>query len=466
MLEEILSNLQTEYDCYEINGTIYKSSDLYKFICNIYSYLEKTNPDKHNVVVYGHKDIYMIATFLACAFLGITYIPIDVSCPDDRKQSIIDKVSPCLIIDKTIEEIMFSDDYEYIDKISNDLKNTYYMIFTSGSTGEPKGVKISYENISSCTSWLKNISSVSNGVIVNQANFSFDLSVADIYLSLITKSKHFILEKDIQKDFSKMFSQLKNSNASLIVCTPSFADLLLLDSTFNEELLPNLKEILFCGEKLHTKTVKKLRERFNSLNIINSYGPTECTFAVTSYIVDDENNISVGYSKPDSPVFIVNENLEIIKNGEIGEILITGKSVGLGYLNPPSNNGYVNFQGKQAYKTGDFGYIKNNRIYCIGRKDSQIKLGGYRIELSEIENILNSFEFVEKAIVTTKTNNDIVKRIIAFVKTSENISEENIRNKLSKKLPHYMMPIIKIIDKIPMNTNGKCDINTLLKEYC
>lgn len=465
MLEEILNNLQTEYDCYEINGKIYKSSDLYKFICNIYHYLQKNNPTKQNVVVYGHKDIYMIATFLACAFSGITYIPIDESCPEDRKNSIINKVSPCFIIDQNIENIMYADDYDYIDKICTNLNNTYYMIFTSGSTGEPKGVKISYSNISSCIDWLKSISNIRNGVVVNQANFSFDLSVADIYLSLATKSKHFILEKQIQKDFSQMFNQLKNSNANIIVCTPTFADLLLLDSSFNEINLPHLKEILFCGEKLKTKTVKKLQERFPLINIINSYGPTECTFAVTSYIVDDPEDISVGYSKKDSPIFIVNENLEILKDNEIGEILITGKSVGQGYLNPPVNDGYILFNGEKAYKTGDFGYKQNNKIYCIGRKDSQIKLGGYRIELTEIENILNSFDFVETAIVTTKNKDDIVKKIVAFIKVSENISEKVILDKLSKKIPNYMMPIIKIIDTIPLNTNGKTDINKLMKEY-
>lgn len=467
MLEKILNNLKSkiEYDCYEINGKIYKNTDLYKYVCNIYHYLINNNPNKENVVVYGSKDIYMIASFLACSFAGITYIPIDKSFPEERKQNIINQVNPIFIIDENIENIMNNNNFEEISEIYLKPEDTYYMIFTSGSTGVPKGVKISYENLNSCLEWLQEIVDAKGKIILNQANFSFDLSVADIYLSLVSKSKHYVLEKSIDQDYQKIFENVIKSKANIMVCTPSFIDLLLLDKSFCETNLSNLEQILFCGEKLSLNTVKKLKERFKNIKITNSYGPTECTFAVTSCNINEESEISIGYPKKNTKIYIVDENLNKLADNEIGEILILGKSVGQGYLNNVPNNGYITFEGERAYLTGDLGYIKDEKIYCLGRKDTQIKLNGYRIELLEIENVLNKLGYVEKAIVTVKKKDESIKRIIAFIKLKESIEEEKIKLDLEKILPKYMIPKIKIIDNIPLNNNGKCDINKLLEEY-
>ena len=113
--------------------------------------------------------------------------------------------------------------------------------------------------------WLKDICNVDGATVLNQAIFSFDLSAADIYLSLITKSKHYVLERDIQKNYVLLFERLRNSNANLAIITPSFAELLLIDKSFNRYMMPYLKMILFCGEQLTQRTVSKLYERFPDL---------------------------------------------------------------------------------------------------------------------------------------------------------------------------------------------------------
>ena len=466
MLNQILYNLKyyPEDECYQIKDKVYKNKDLYRYVCNIYNYLIKNCKYKDKIIVYGHKEIYMIASFLACSFAGMTYIPIDISIPEERKNKIIKQVQPRIIINNSIEQIMDSNELVNIPKIYLTDNDIYYIIFTSGSTGEPKGVQITYKNLQSCMNWLIKICDVNNDIILNQANYSFDLSVADIYLPLLTRSKHYVLEKDTQKDFGVLFNELKNSNAGLAVMTPSFADYLLIDKSFNKELMPNLKKILFCGERLTNKTIDKLNERFDDVQIINSYGPTECTFAVTSTIVKSNEEISVGTPKDNVDIFIVNNSLDELKDEEIGEILIAGESVGLGYLNEDLNNNvFITFNNKRAYLTGDLGYKKNNQIYCIGRKDKQIKYTGYRIELLEIENAINNIDYVEKSYVTTFKQNDIVKRIIAFVKTNGNSHTiQDIKKHIEKELPSYMIPTIKIIDKFPLTENGKIDEKALL----
>ena len=251
MLNKILNNLKAypEDECYEINGKLYKNEDLYKYVCNIYNYLLRHNKKGKSVIVYGHKDIYMIASFLACSFAGITYVPVDISIPAERKKKIIEQINPDIILDKQIENVMINDSFKEISKIYMKNENIYYIIFTSGSTGEPKGVQITYKNLQSCMKWLESICNINKGIILNQANYSFDLSVADIYLPLLTRSKHYILERNIQKDYTLLFKELKNSNSNLAIFTPSFLELLLVDKTFNENLMPNLQTILLCGEK-------------------------------------------------------------------------------------------------------------------------------------------------------------------------------------------------------------------------
>ena len=408
----------------------------------------------------------MIATFLACACAGMTYVPLDVSIPQERKNNIIKQLNTNMIIDSNIELMMDKPIDKEIPKIFLNENHVYYIIFTSGSTGAPKGVQITYQNLKSCMNWLLGICDVDKGIILNQANYSFDLSVADIYLSLLTRSKHYILERNTQKDFPKLFQELKKSQATFAVMTPSFAELLMIDKSFDANLMPALKKILFCGEKLTEKTVVKLYERFKEIEIINSYGPTECTFAVTSCIVKNEEQISIGIPKDDVDIFIMNDKFEILEDGKIGEILIVGESVGLGYLNKAMNNAFIDFQGKKAYCTGDLGYKENGKLYYMGRKDKQIKYKGYRIELSEIENVLYELEWIEKAVVIARKNREEqINKIIAFVKvnSNSNVTIQEIKKYLVDRLPEYMIPFIKIVNEMPLNENGKINEKELLE---
>ncbi len=474
MLNKIIDNLinYPEDECYEISRKKYKNRDLYKYVCNIYHYLLDNNKSRKSVIVCGHKDIYMIASFLACSCAGMTYVPIDVSIPEQRKESIIKQIDPEIIIDKSIKKIMTNDNYnENIDIYMKD-NDIYYIIFTSGSTGEPKGVQITYSNLKSCMKWVQSICPINKGVILNQANYSFDLSVADLYLPLLTRSKHYVIEREIQKDYNLLFKELKNSNSNLAVFTPSFLDMLLVDKSFDKKLLPNLSTILLCGERLTEKTVDKVLERFPDLNLINSYGPTECTFAVTSIRIIDSTDISIGVPKDDVKIYIVDEASKELNDGEIGEILITGDSVGNGYLNNNSNNNpnnnFTMYKGQKGYHTGDLGYRKNGKYYCIGRKDTQIKFKGYRIELAEIEKVIDNLEYVDKSVIETIKNDEgRIKRIVAFIKLKnmEGISVKNIKNKLENVLPDYMIPTIRTIKEIPLTANGKIDSKKLLEEY-
>ena len=486
ILDEILNILKTENNSVaytQADGKTFSYRDLYKYISNVYSFLLEKKV-KGNVIIYGHKEVYMKACMIACSFAGITYIPVDISTPGERISQIISQAQPSLIfgdienkVCKTISSteinsIMNASCQPEIKEILMRPEDIFYIIFTSGSTGQPKGVKVTYSNLDSCIRWVKEITECKKEVILNQANFSFDLSVADFYLSLVTGSKHFIIGDISGFDFSSIFNKLEKSDASIAVFTPSFADLLMLDRKFSAELLPKLHTILFCGEKLSTKTVQKLFKRFPELKIINSYGPTECTFAVTSvtFTKDSilEENISIGSPKSDVDIVICDEKLSPLPDGETGEIMIVGESVADGYVNNYGRNVFIRYKGRKAYLTGDLAFRKNGLLYYKARKDKQIKYKGYRIELSDIESNIIKLDFVDKAcVVARKNNSNDVTGIFAFVKTKENCSAEacDIEKGLSSKLPQYMCPKVRIIDEIPLTANGKFDEKRLLEEY-
>jgi len=485
LLDDILQILKNKSNnkAYTIQNESYTYAELYQFVCNIYSFLLVNNTNKRPVIVYGHKDIYMKATFLACSFAGMAYVPIDISIPKLKINEILEQVKPGIIIgdieidtyknvsQNEILNTMSIGQYKEIEEVYLTPKDLYYIIFTSGSTGIPKGVKVTYENVDSCINWLKRITRMNKEVVLNQAIFSFDLSVADLYLSIVTESEHYILDNNINLDFKNLFKQLNKSNATLAVMTPSFADLLLIDKAFNRELMPHLKTILFCGERLTIKTVEKLNSRFKNIRIINSYGPTECTFAITSIEISEEllhyKELPVGSPKDDVDILILDENKKVIKDRSVGEILIVGKSVADGYINNDKNESFVTYNNKPAYLTGDLGYLKDGVLYYKCRKDKQIKYKGYRIELQDIENNLNELKYIEKAVVIAKTIKEKNVRIIAFVKLKDGfvITLYKIKKDLLEKLPDYMCPDIKIVEDIPLNKNGKCDEKKLEEKY-
>ncbi len=460
-------------------------SQLWKQSDNLASWLSLRLKDNNKpVMVYGHKSPQMLVCFLACAKSGRAYCPVDISMPKDRIEEIAIALGNELIlaleplnienheiVSASAIDLICSEEHRQakFNSVSGD--DVYYIIFTSGSTGSPKGVEITESNLSSFVEWSMNLArktGVDHITFMNQAPFSFDLSVMDLYTSLASGGTLICLEKSLQSDIGAMFDTLKNSGINCWVSTPSFAEMCMSDYNFKQELMPELRLFLFCGEKLTKETAVKLSQRFPKTKIVNTYGPTESTVAVTAIEIDENvlasnELLPIGKPKEGTKLFIKD-----------GEILISGDTVGKGYYKNAQKTceAFIEIEDEsgtkvRAYKTGDKGYFDGENYFCTGRKDFQVKLHGYRIELGDIEENLMFCPDIEQAVVLPKTDGERIKSLVAFVKcNNEDITAKLIKTALKEKLPAYMVPKnIKFIENMPMTANGKIDRKKLEAEF-
>lgn len=461
------------------------SDKLAYFLLNNYS-------EDSPIIVYGHKSPYMIVCFLACVKVGRAYCPIDVNVPLSRTKAIIDDVKPEVVFNtETLnienENMINLDEIKRIINVSRTLESkdsyikeqdSFYIIFTSGSTGTPKGVQITLDCLDNFVKWaitlIDRLDPNKRYTFINQAPFSFDLSVMDLYLSLYTGGTLWCLSKEIQLDSIKLYQSLKKSEANVWVSTPSFADVCLADPVFAKELMPQLSEFIFCGEVLTNRTVERLNKKFPDSNIVNTYGPTESTCAISSVRITPELNknvspLPVGVAKKGTWIYIIDESGKEAKEGDCGEIIIVGDTVSTGYWKNIERNEKafdrweINGTFYRCYKTGDKGYLLDGMLYYCGRIDLQIKLHGYRIELEDIECNLLKLDGISQAVVIPKYREGKVSSLIAGVVTNYNVvdtAEENrkIKDLLKATLPEYMVPKkIKFLTDIPMTNNGKVD---------
>lgn len=444
-------------------------------------------PSGHPVCIYGEKEALFPVVMVTLISLDIPYIPIDVIMPTGRIEKIKEQTSSQVLIncsEKNCEvdfEIVINKNLEI--KIENqkefkkiECRNDVlrYILFTSGSTGVPKGVQITASALNSFAQWYLNWPGINkDAVLMNQAPFSFDVSLCDFIATFGCGSKIVLNNYSILKNGKLFLGRLRSEEANTLICTPSFIQMYLSVPEFNSQNFPELSQIVFMGEELHATNVKKLKQAFPFLNVVNAYGPTEATVVVTYVELTDQiltehaKSLPIGYCRPGGEMLVLDSDAET----GVGELGIAGTNLSIGYLNDAekTNKAFVEYQGKRVYRTGDVGYIKNDLIFYMGRNDSQVKLNGYRIELDEIGNVLLSHPAIKNAVVVPLTSKNITKKIISFIILKENTSadiREDLKNYLLQHLPSYMIPSEFIVkESFPMNSNYKTDKKALLEDY-
>jgi D-alanine--poly(phosphoribitol) ligase subunit 1 len=431
--------------------------------------------DKHTpIAVHGHKEPEMLVAFLAAVKSGRPYVPIDYMTPEARMARVVEIAGAEIVLTpaKVAEIVAAAGAVDYQRK---PLENSdpFYILFTSGSTGEPKGVVITLANLNHYLAWMHAEGNFQEcgEVFLNHAPFTFDLSVHDIYLALSSGNTIFSLTKDHITNLRALFIALRECGATQWMSTPSFAQMCMIEKSFNSAMMPHMRAFYFCGEALAPETASQMLERFPNVPVWNTYGPTEATVAMTKVgitreIIAQWNPLPIGYAMTGTRVIIRGEDGKAVPPGERGEIVIVGPNVSPGYLKRDdlTAKAFYPIDDTRAYRTGDWGRDRGGMLFCEGRMDSQIKLHGYRIELGDLEANLRALHEIADAVVLPVRKGDIIDSLTAFVVLSgakqgtDFEQAAKLKTQLGVRLPAYMVPRkFHFLDSFPMNNNGKAD---------
>lgn len=443
-------------------------------------YLSRALPDDNSpIVILGHKEIEMTIGFIASIKSGHPYIPLEDSFPEQRVKLAAETAQASLIltVEKIQEALDTTPDHPKFEMRKRKADDIWYIIFTSGSTGNPKGVMITRACLENFLNWTlpEHHIGEADTIILGQAPFTFDVSILDLYCSLVQAGTLVSVTRDEIANFKDLFNTLATSNATMWVSTPSFARLCLMEPSFGESMIPTLRRFWIAGEALAPEIASDLIKRFPKAELWNAYGPTEATVAtssvhITKEIIAKYNPLPIGYPIPGTRLLIHDQNGNQVPGGGRGEIIINGPNVSIGYINRPdlTSRAFFELNGQRAYHTGDWGRSQDGMIFYDGRMDFQIKLHGYRIEIGDIEANLHVVPNVQDAVVVPVMNGEHTDYLVAFVILKNKVDKteyetmQQIKKELGKRIPEYMIPRKFVFrTEFPITSNGKADRRAL-----
>lgn len=441
------------------------------------------------VAILLDRSIDAVISFLAVLKFGGVFVPIDYSYPNERIKYILNDANCRCVISKTTfsqnitnESCNFlnldSEIIEYSKTKANNLNieinmdDLAYIIYTSGSTGNPKGVMIHHLGISHYIQWACKFYRVSKGVGAPvHSSLAFDLTITSIFCPLsVGKTIFMIPDKYGLKGLVQSLED--RQDYSLIKITP--AHLRLIQPMLDKELLAKMHAcVVIGGESLFYEDISMWFSVAKSMRFINEYGATETSVADTIYeltsCVPDTKTIPVGRAIDNSQMYVLDEHMNPVPYGVMGEIYLSGVGLAKGYLNLPLKTDekflahpFINDQ--KIYKTGDYGRIfSDGNVEFISRVDGQVKVQGYRVELGEVQCALDSYSAIDKSVAHVKKNNKNENYILAYyVCDNESLSSYDLRMFLKDKIPAYMIPSCFIkLDELPLTVNGKIDFSSL-----
>lgn len=464
----------------KVNGISFSFAQLDKVASIISNHINKQLLISHkagNPVRIGvcmSKTEWLMPSIWAIIRNGYTYMPIDPQTPMDRIQKMmrdsggiilltdgqhldIDEAECIVMQPSELKEIQ---PYDTIDQTDN---NIAYIIYTSGTTGVPKGIPISYDNLVSLmdTISLKEVFGIrKESVLMLFASISFDTSIVPIFGSLYFGAKQVIPNDYERTDATELTAMIKHEKVTYVCLPPT----LLAQISFFD--FPAMETLVSAGEALIQSAAEKAMN--NTYRFINAYGPTECTvFSTFCDVKSATESRNIGVAFPDVVTYVVTDDMHLTKKGEIGELMLGGPQLTQGYMNRPELNetAFVEnpFDTKDIapvlYHTGDLvKEMPDGTLDYLGRKDSQVKIRSYRVELGEIKSVLENCPDVVQSYIRVETIGT-EQFIVAYVKTkSGKKTFEEEKAIMSKLLPPYMIPTYWVgVDKFETNVNGKVD---------
>jgi amino acid adenylation domain-containing protein len=428
------------------------------------------------------RSIEMVVGMIAIIMVGGVYCPIHPEEPIERIKIIISTNHVGLLITTSnYNKLLNLFDIEKLNiDITNDIytdvvlntnvDNIAYIIHTSGTTGQPKAIQITHRSL------FYNLSSISqspsccdlSGNILQFSRCTFDVHISDILGTLFYGGTIILLNPLHMNDPLYLLKTLNQKSVTYMDTVPSMVNVLYEYSVVNKLIVPSVTHVILSGESCTTNQLEQLRFIFpNVKRLSNLYGPAECTITSTAktYYMNDEMKITIGTPLLNYKCYVLNNDLQLVPLNHIGELYIGGQCVMKGYVDQTmTEKVIINHKDfGRIYKTGDLVKLtRDKNIIFIGRNDTQVKIRGQRLELSEIEKVILLNKEVNECVVIKREDMG-EECLVAYIIGNKNIREDIMRE-CRQKLRGYMIPkYIEFMDKYPLNNNGKIDRKQLPK---
>ncbi len=433
------------------------------------------------------------STNLIVALLGIlkaggAYLPLDSGYPNDRlamlfedadfrvlltESTVADRLPPHNARVVLIDREQIPRENAENPRIKTKADDLAYVMFTSGSTGRPKGVMIEHRSIVRLVKETDYADFSADNVFLQLAPITFDASTFEIWGALLNGARLAIMPGGVPS-LPEIGKAIREYGVTTVWLTAGLFHLM-VDERIED--FRRLRQLLAGGDVLSVPHVQKVLKTLDC-ELINGYGPTENTTFTCCYTIPRDTQLgkSVPIGKPisNTQVYLLDDNLQPVPHGEVGEIYIGGDGLARGYLNRPDLTAerfvasrFPEISSMRLYKTGDLGrFLPDDNIEFLGRVDNQVKIRGFRIELEEIEIAITRYPGVREAVVIASETSASDKQLIAFIVCERDSGLEigALRSYLESKLPEYMTPaFIFSLDEMPLNPNGKVDRQALLK---
>ncbi|MBQ4862224.1 amino acid adenylation domain-containing protein [Pseudoalteromonas sp. MMG013] len=452
-----------------------------------------SGPDEGLIALVMPRGIPLVLSILATWKLGKGYVPVDPELPAQRIASMLEDAQVELVVSAVeweslavewqgqvtpFNESILIDETISAKKIDKTVSvdSLSYVIFTSGSTGKPKGAQV--EHIGALNHMLNKVEDLrmnTQSRLVQNASQNFDISVWQMFCPLLVGGTTYIYTQDKVLDIDRFVDSLQTDKISILEVVPSYLGLLLDQLEARDiKALPTLEFLMVTGETLDAFLLKKWFGKFSHIPVFNAYGPTEASDDITHHLATAENltdTVPIGKTLKNFDIYIVDPAMRVVPHGVKGEIVVSGVGVGRGYINNPEKTAaafmtspFVDHYKQRLYKTGDIGrYAKDGTIEFFGRKDKQVKIHGYRIELEEIEKHLKLLSGIKNAVVLDVNQPEKGTILVAHLESNEELDNKAILSQLRRVLPFYMIPNVVMTHKqLPLNKSGKLDRPKLL----